>query len=49
MVVCEGKRKRTPKTTPTVSVPNKPVPKIVVKGPSVVPQQRLIDETVIDP
>ncbi|MFS8022470.1 hypothetical protein Hanom_Chr16g01439811 [Helianthus anomalus] len=28
----KGKRKRTPKTTPTVPVPKKPVPKIVVKG-----------------
>ncbi|MFS7986727.1 hypothetical protein Hanom_Chr11g01013691 [Helianthus anomalus] len=45
----KGKRIRTPKTTPTVSVPKKPVPKIIVKGPSVEPQQRLIDETVIDP
>ncbi|MFS7888905.1 hypothetical protein Hanom_Chr00s000002g01600521 [Helianthus anomalus] len=45
----KAKRKRTPKTAPTVSVPNKPVPKIVVKGTSVEPQQRLIDETVIDP
>ncbi|MFS7947813.1 hypothetical protein Hanom_Chr06g00552611 [Helianthus anomalus] len=44
-----GKRKRTPKTTPTVFVQKKPVPKIIVKGPSVEPQQRLIDETVIDP
>ncbi|KAJ0623006.1 hypothetical protein HanIR_Chr01g0026951 [Helianthus annuus] len=40
----EGKRKRTPKTSPAVSIL-----KIAVKGPSVEPQQRLMDETVIDP
>ncbi|XP_022032352.1 nucleolin 2-like [Helianthus annuus] len=40
----KGKRKRTPKTSPAVSIP-----KIVEKGPSVEPQQRLIDETVLEP
>ncbi|KAJ0428725.1 hypothetical protein HanRHA438_Chr17g0806711 [Helianthus annuus] len=42
--VRDGKRKRTPKTSPAVSIP-----KIVVKGPSLEPQHRLVDETVIDP
>ncbi|KAJ0918356.1 hypothetical protein HanRHA438_Chr05g0216971 [Helianthus annuus] len=40
----DGKRKRTPKTSPAVSLP-----KIVEKGPSVEPQQRLVDETVLEP
>ncbi|KAJ0772827.1 hypothetical protein HanRHA438_Chr03g0105751 [Helianthus annuus] len=59
--VRDGKRKRTPKTSPAVPILKKPVPKIVVKGivkggvnacfagPSVEPQQKLVDETVIDP
>ncbi|MFS7929143.1 hypothetical protein Hanom_Chr04g00329031 [Helianthus anomalus] len=54
--VRDGKRKRTPKTSPVVSIPKEPVPKIVVKfvnvcfaGPSKEPQQILVDETVIDP
>ncbi|MFS8023784.1 hypothetical protein Hanom_Chr16g01455611 [Helianthus anomalus] len=42
--VRDGKRKRTPKTSPAVSIL-----KIVVKGPSVEPQQRLVDETVLEP
>ncbi|MFS7954000.1 hypothetical protein Hanom_Chr07g00625201 [Helianthus anomalus] len=40
----KGKRKRTPKTSPAVSIP-----KIVEKGPSEEPQQRLINETVLEP
>ncbi|KAJ0765603.1 hypothetical protein HanPI659440_Chr08g0305351 [Helianthus annuus] len=47
--VKDGKRKRTPKTSPVVSIPTEPTPKIVVKGPSVERQQRLVDETVLDP
>ncbi|KAJ0765762.1 hypothetical protein HanPI659440_Chr08g0307261 [Helianthus annuus] len=42
--VRNGKRKRTPKTSPALFIP-----KIVVKGRSVEPQQRLVDETVINP
>ncbi|KAF5796754.1 hypothetical protein HanRHA438_Chr08g0367581 [Helianthus annuus] len=42
--VRDGKRKRTPKTSPAVSIP-----KIVVKGASEEPQQRLVDETVLEP
>ncbi|KAJ0807738.1 hypothetical protein HanOQP8_Chr00c002g0684141 [Helianthus annuus] len=42
--VRDGKRKRTPKTSPAVSIP-----KIVVKGPSVEPQQKLVDEPVLEP
>ncbi|MFS7943563.1 hypothetical protein Hanom_Chr06g00501701 [Helianthus anomalus] len=42
--VREGKRKRTPKTSPAFSIP-----KIVVKGPSIEPQQKLVDETVLEP
>ncbi|MFS7975657.1 hypothetical protein Hanom_Chr10g00883191 [Helianthus anomalus] len=45
----DGKRKRTPKTSPAVPIPKEPVLKIVVKGPSKEPQQRLVDETVLDP
>ncbi|MFS7986774.1 hypothetical protein Hanom_Chr11g01014221 [Helianthus anomalus] len=30
--VKDGKRKRTPKTSPTVSIPKEPTPKIVVKA-----------------
>ncbi|MFS7921668.1 hypothetical protein Hanom_Chr03g00239681 [Helianthus anomalus] len=40
----DGKRKRTPKTSLAVSIP-----KNVEKGPSVEPQQRLVDETVLEP
>ncbi|KAM0057555.1 hypothetical protein Hdeb2414_s0005g00159531 [Helianthus debilis subsp. tardiflorus] len=47
--VRDGKRKRTPKTSPIVPIPKEPVPKIVVKGPSTDPQQRLVDDTVLDP
>ncbi|KAM0010213.1 hypothetical protein Hdeb2414_s0079g00779361 [Helianthus debilis subsp. tardiflorus] len=47
--VRDGKRKRTPKTSPAVPIPKEPVPKIVVKGPSKEPQQRLVDELVLDP
>ncbi|MFS7950724.1 putative transcription factor bZIP family [Helianthus anomalus] len=46
--VRDGKRKRTPKTSPAVPIPKEPVPKIVVKGPSKQPQQRLVDEQVLD-
>ncbi|KAF5806230.1 hypothetical protein HanRHA438_Chr05g0228021 [Helianthus annuus] len=45
--VRDGKRKRTPKTSPVV--PMEPAPKIVVKGSSKEPQQRLVDEPVLDP
>ncbi|KAJ0702789.1 hypothetical protein HanPI659440_Chr14g0543641 [Helianthus annuus] len=47
--VKDGKRKRTPKTSPAVSIPKEPTPKIVVKGPSKESQPRLIDEQVLDP
>ncbi|MFS7928841.1 hypothetical protein Hanom_Chr04g00325531 [Helianthus anomalus] len=40
----DGKRKRTPKSSPAVSIP-----KDVEKGSSGEPQQRLIDETVLEP
>ncbi|MFS7968298.1 hypothetical protein Hanom_Chr09g00795801 [Helianthus anomalus] len=42
--VRDGKRKRTPKTPPVVSIP-----KNVEMGPFVEPQQRLVDETVLEP
>ncbi|MFS7946965.1 hypothetical protein Hanom_Chr06g00542501 [Helianthus anomalus] len=45
----DGKRKRTPKTSLAVPIPKEPVPKIVVKGPSKEPQQRLVEEKVLDP
>ncbi|KAJ0795946.1 hypothetical protein HanPI659440_Chr04g0156381 [Helianthus annuus] len=47
--VKDGKRKRTPKTSPVVSIPKEPTPKIVVKGPSKESQQRLVDEPVLEP
>ncbi|MFS7919772.1 hypothetical protein Hanom_Chr03g00216621 [Helianthus anomalus] len=47
--VKDGKRKRTPKTSPVVPIPKDPAPKIVVKGPSKEPEQRLVDEQVLDP
>ncbi|KAM0040178.1 hypothetical protein Hdeb2414_s0012g00390791 [Helianthus debilis subsp. tardiflorus] len=47
--VKDGKRKRTPKTSPVVPIPKEPAPKIVIKGPSKEPQQRLVDDLVIDP
>ncbi|KAJ0734686.1 hypothetical protein HanPI659440_Chr11g0423031 [Helianthus annuus] len=47
--VKDGKRKRTPKTSPVVPIPKEPAPKIVVKGPSKEPQSSLIDEPVLDP
>ncbi|MFS8007794.1 hypothetical protein Hanom_Chr14g01265211 [Helianthus anomalus] len=47
--VKDGKRKRTPKTSPAVSIPKEPALKIVVKGPSNESQPRLIDEQVLDP
>ncbi|KAM0031815.1 hypothetical protein Hdeb2414_s0017g00513381 [Helianthus debilis subsp. tardiflorus] len=47
--VRDGKRKRTPKTSPAVPIPKEPVSKIVVNGPSKEPQQRLVDERVLDP
>ncbi|KAM0011429.1 hypothetical protein Hdeb2414_s0063g00764711 [Helianthus debilis subsp. tardiflorus] len=47
--VKDGKRKRTPKTSPVVPIPKEPTPKIVVKGPSKETQSSLIDELVVDP
>ncbi|MFS7962432.1 hypothetical protein Hanom_Chr08g00726561 [Helianthus anomalus] len=47
--VKDGKRKRTPKTSLVVRIPTEPTPKIVVKGPLKEPQQRLVDEPVLDP
>ncbi|MFS7997566.1 hypothetical protein Hanom_Chr12g01143261 [Helianthus anomalus] len=47
--VKDGKRKRTPKTSPVVPIPKELTPKIVVKGPSSESQQRLVDEPVLDP
>ncbi|KAF5809627.1 hypothetical protein HanRHA438_Chr04g0169641 [Helianthus annuus] len=47
--VKDGKRKRTPKTSPVVSIPKEPTPKIVVKGPSRESQSSLIDEPVVNP
>ncbi|MFS7978558.1 hypothetical protein Hanom_Chr10g00916871 [Helianthus anomalus] len=47
--VKNGKRKRTHKTSPVVPIPKEPTPKIVFKGSSSEPQQKLIDEPVIDP
>ncbi|MFS7946450.1 hypothetical protein Hanom_Chr06g00536441 [Helianthus anomalus] len=47
--VRDGKRKRTPKTTPVVPIQKKSIPKILVKGPSKEPQQRLVNEQVLDP
>ncbi|MFS7988769.1 hypothetical protein Hanom_Chr11g01038751 [Helianthus anomalus] len=57
--VKDDKRKRTPKTSPAVSVPKVSTPKIVVKGivemgshkrrPSRESQSRLIDEPVVNP
>ncbi|KAJ0776870.1 hypothetical protein HanLR1_Chr02g0050661 [Helianthus annuus] len=44
--VKDGKRKRTPKTSPA---PKVSTPKIVVKGPSRESQPRLIDEPVVNP
>ncbi|KAJ0484669.1 hypothetical protein HanHA89_Chr14g0559441 [Helianthus annuus] len=42
--VKDGKRKRTPKTSPA----EESTPKIVVKGPSKESQQRLVDEPVLE-
>ncbi|KAJ0653516.1 hypothetical protein HanOQP8_Chr15g0584451 [Helianthus annuus] len=47
--VKDGKRKRTPKTSPVVVIPKELTPKIVVKGPSKESKQRLVDEPVLDP
>ncbi|KAJ0693645.1 hypothetical protein HanPI659440_Chr15g0599531 [Helianthus annuus] len=47
--VKNGKRKRTPKTSPAVSPPKVVPPKIVVKGPSRESQPRLIDEPMLEP
>ncbi|KAM0007064.1 hypothetical protein Hdeb2414_s0154g00815711 [Helianthus debilis subsp. tardiflorus] len=57
--VKDGKRKRTSKTSPAISIPKVVPPKIVVKGivergshkrrPSREPQPSLIDEPVVDP
>ncbi|KAM0071397.1 hypothetical protein Hdeb2414_s0001g00024681 [Helianthus debilis subsp. tardiflorus] len=47
--VKDGKRKRTPKTSPVVPIPMEPTPRIVVKGPSKESQSRLVDEPVLDP
>ncbi|MFS8003376.1 putative transcription factor bZIP family [Helianthus anomalus] len=46
--VKDGKRKRTPKASPTVTAP-KVTPKIVVKGPSKKSPPRLVDEPMLDP
>ncbi|MFS7906013.1 hypothetical protein Hanom_Chr01g00054401 [Helianthus anomalus] len=43
--VKDGKRKRTPKSSPKVQIPKEPVPKIVIKEP----QQRLVDDIVLEP
>ncbi|MFS7996302.1 hypothetical protein Hanom_Chr12g01128361 [Helianthus anomalus] len=40
-------RKKTPKTSPVV--PMEPAPKNIVKGTSKDPQERLVDELVLDP
>ncbi|MFS7976876.1 hypothetical protein Hanom_Chr10g00897471 [Helianthus anomalus] len=45
--VKDGKRKRTPKTSPVVSISKVVPPKIVVKGPSRESQSSLIDEPVL--
>ncbi|MFS7960813.1 hypothetical protein Hanom_Chr08g00707431 [Helianthus anomalus] len=57
--VKDGKRKRTPKSSPVVSIPKEPTPKIVVKGivemgshkkkHSKEPQSSLINEPVVNP
>ncbi|KAM0031847.1 hypothetical protein Hdeb2414_s0017g00513801 [Helianthus debilis subsp. tardiflorus] len=47
--VKDGKRKRTPKASPTISAPKESTPKIVVKGSSVEPQPRLVDDPVLNP
>ncbi|KAJ0699806.1 hypothetical protein HanOQP8_Chr10g0360291 [Helianthus annuus] len=47
--VKDGKRKRTPKTSPAVSAPKMSTPKIVVKGPSKQSPPRLVNEPVLDP
>ncbi|KAJ0695977.1 hypothetical protein HanLR1_Chr10g0351691 [Helianthus annuus] len=47
--VKDGKRKRTPKTSPVVSAPKVSTPKIVVEGPFMESQPRLVDEPVLDP
>ncbi|MFS7945615.1 hypothetical protein Hanom_Chr06g00526361 [Helianthus anomalus] len=57
--VKDGKRKRTPKASPTVIAPKVPTPKIVVKGivergshksrPSKKSPPRLVDEPVMNP
>ncbi|KAJ0560354.1 hypothetical protein HanHA300_Chr06g0210501 [Helianthus annuus] len=47
--VKDGKRKRTPKTSPAVSAPKVSTPKIVVKGPSKQSPPRLVDEPVVNP
>ncbi|MFS7986238.1 hypothetical protein Hanom_Chr11g01007981 [Helianthus anomalus] len=47
--VKDGKRKRTPKTSPAIFIPKEPTPKIVVKGPSKEPQSNLIDVPMVNP
>ncbi|MFS7966120.1 hypothetical protein Hanom_Chr09g00770151 [Helianthus anomalus] len=47
--VKDGKRKRTPKTSPVVSIPKEPTLKIAVKGSSKEPQSSLRDEPVVNP
>ncbi|KAM0001581.1 hypothetical protein Hdeb2414_s0002g00061041 [Helianthus debilis subsp. tardiflorus] len=47
--VKDGKRKRTPKTSPVVPIPKEPTLKIIIKGPSKQPQSSLIDEPVVNP
>ncbi|MFS8006743.1 hypothetical protein Hanom_Chr14g01252761 [Helianthus anomalus] len=43
----DGKRKRTPKASPTVTAP-KVTPKVVVKGPSKKSPPRLVDDPLLD-
>ncbi|MFS7946236.1 hypothetical protein Hanom_Chr06g00533651 [Helianthus anomalus] len=47
--VKDGKRKRTPNASPTVTPPKVSTPKIVFKGPSKKSPPRLVDEMVILP
>ncbi|KAF5768355.1 hypothetical protein HanXRQr2_Chr14g0635451 [Helianthus annuus] len=46
--VKDRKKKRTPKTSPAISIPKVSTPKIVVKGPSKKSPPRLVDELVLD-
>ncbi|MFS8007503.1 hypothetical protein Hanom_Chr14g01261771 [Helianthus anomalus] len=48
--VKDGKRKRTPKVSPTMTAPKVVVPKIIIKEPAKKKSpSRLVDEPVIDP